>query len=135
MGLDQVFRDLPGIIFDAFTDSGGIVKTISYVVVGTPTYNPTTGANVSTDVTKTLRGVLVAARLTTTDNTAQGTRIRAMTPNEDSVRVLMSGKELSAQSVVPKEDDYMTIEGVRYEITQIRQTPDAALYTFFVRAP
>jgi hypothetical protein len=52
----------------------------------------------------------------------------------DETKILIAGSVFVDAAVTPKEDDYMIVEGVRYEIKNIRPAPTNALYVFVVRA-
>lgn len=49
-------------------------------------------------------------------------------------KVLIAGQVFSDASIIPKEEDFMTIKGTKYQITTLREIPGESGYTFTVKA-
>jgi len=99
--------------------------TISYYSVVTGGYSVATD---SINVTETLiscQGIKYKSKVETQD--WKKTEL-------DETKILIAGSVFSAAGISPKEDDYMLVEGVKYEIKNIRPAPTNALYVFVVRA-
>lgn len=98
---------------------------ISYYSVTTGGYNVATDSVTRTETLISCQGLRYKSKIETQD--WKKTEL-------DETKILIAGSVFSAVAVVPKEDDYMVVEGTKYEIKNIRPAPTNALYVFVVRA-
>lgn len=119
--------DIAKILRDGATKAisalGTVPKTISYYSVTIGSYNISTDSQTRTETLLSLTGVVYKTKIENNDKK----------PIElIQTKVVIAGQAFGA--VKPKEDDYMVIETVKYEILSILPAPAEAAYVFVVRA-
>ncbi len=120
MGLADTLRNAGTTIIAAL---GDVPKDISYYSVTTGAYDPVTDVLTKTETLISLKGIKYKSKVETKDKT-----------NTDLIqtKILIAGEAFGTTE--PKEDDYMVIDSVKYEITGIYPAPSEAVYVFIVRA-
>jgi len=108
----------------AVTAIGTIAIDAVYHSVGITAYDPITDAQTEITLAVPVKAFKYKAREDADDNNATV---------EQFTRVLISAVDLG--TVVPKESDYIVLEGTRYEIMKFSAMPANAGYIFQVRAP
>lgn len=118
MGLKATIQSAVQSAFIAF---GDIRTSVSYISKGTATYNPTTGAVTSTDVTITISGILADYEINEIDNEAIIlTDRKIMIPTADL-------------SVTPKIEDTITISSITWQVINVGVDPADAMWTLQLR--
>jgi hypothetical protein len=120
MGLAETLRAAGTTVIAALDN---IPKTVSYYSVTIGAYDNATDSQTRVQVLRTVKGVVYKSKIETKDKN-----------NTDLIqtKVLIAGEAFG--TIVPKEDDYMVIETVKYEILSIHPAPQNAVYVFIVRA-
>ena len=120
MGLADTLRGAGTTIMTAL---GDIPKTVSYYSVSVGSYDVNTDVQTRTETLISVSGLVYKSKIETKDKT-----------NTDLIqtKVLIAGEAFGATE--PKEDDYMVIDSVKYEIVSINPAPQNAVIIFIVRA-
>lgn len=118
--LAKVLRDAATKAVDAL---GTVPKTVSYYAVTVGTYNVNNDAPAITTKLFTVKGVVYKSKVENNDKK----QIELI-----QTKVLIAGQAFGTTQ--PKEDDYMVIDGVKYEILSIFPAPQDAAIVFNVRA-
>lgn len=121
MSLKKALQDGVAKIFEAMDD---LVTSVTYNSVVPGVYNPVTDTYVSTNVTLTCDAVEYKAK----EETAEWKKTEL-----NEVRFLIDGAHFVTNSVTPKEDDFITVGAVKYEIMTIRPMPKNVAYIFVTR--
>lgn len=120
---------LKGTLFDAvdkaFAALDDLPQTILYYSVTLGGYNLVTDSISTATTLITCQGVKYKSKVETQD--WKKTEL-------DETKIMIAGSVFANAAIVPKEDDYMLVDGVKYEIKNIRPAPANALYVFVVRA-
>lgn len=122
MGLKET---LAGAVVSAVGALGNVAKDVAYHRITVGGYDVSTDANVVTDATHNVKGVMYKEKVETQDYKRTDLL---------QTKVLIAGKVFSDLGFEPDEQDYMVIETVRYEIKLITVAPSEACYVFTVRA-
>lgn len=120
MSIEAILRNAATTIMTALDD---VPKDVSYYSVSIGAYDVLSDSQTRIETLVTVKGVVYRSKIETKDKT-----------NTDLIqtKVLIAGQAFGA--IVPKEDDYMVIASVKYEILSIHPTPVDAAFVFIVRA-
>jgi hypothetical protein len=122
MSLTQTIKNA---VTSAFTAAGDALDDVRYYAVGVGTYDVDADAQVRTETLVLCPGLKYEEKIV----------IEEWKRTEmEQTKVLIEGKHFVAASVEPAEQDYMVIDGVKYEIKKIDPTPKKIAYIFTVRA-
>jgi hypothetical protein len=122
MGLKEV---LSGAVDSAISALGNLPKDVTYTRVVVGGYDPVADANTQTETAIACKGVMYKEKIETQDYKRTDLL---------QTKVLIAGSVFTANNFEPDEQDYMTIDSVRYEIKLITVAPSEACYVFTVRA-
>lgn len=108
----------------AFQTVGDLKQTVSYTRVVPGIYDPATDTTSDTVTTTEIEVIPVAL----TDKELE------WFPSVESAtqKLLIKAEDLTA---VPTLSDYVTIDGVKWEVKRTKQVPGGALYTVFIQEP
>lgn len=119
-------------VAEAFTDLASLLRSLTYVVTGTPTRNPTTG-----DVTEVTTSLALQAFVTTyRAREIDGERVRV-----GDLQVIVERAKADAAAVAagvtlgPKTDDWIVLDGARCEIVSWSEDPARAALFIQARRP
>jgi hypothetical protein len=119
MGLAKTLQNAGTTIVKAL---GDIAVPISYHSIVFGTYDPTLDREINTEIVIPLKGILYKSQEKVED--AKKTVL-------EQTKVLIAGQAFGL--IIPKETDYMMINGVKYEIKNVNSAPVEAVYVFIVR--
>jgi len=122
MGLKSTMQDAVETAISAIDDLAD--DAVYHVNVVGP-YDPASDSQVTTVTNINLPGLLYKSKEITQDFEK---------PIEMTWRFLCASKDLGL-SVVPSENDTITVDGKTFEITQIKTIPNKAGYIFYLRLP
>lgn len=120
MGLQQTFKNAAKTVFAA---AGDVKRTITYTKVLPGVYNPSTGTTSPTETSESFLGIVAGYSA----HDADGSKILTT----DS-RLLFEYGLLTIRST-PSKDDYLTVDGDRYEIIDFKTDPALAHWNIQVR--
>lgn len=124
MGLKQVVEDA---VVTALNAMGDLAINMEYHAVTVGAYDNDTDAPSVTETVFTTKCAKVKYKVDTQD--WQKTDLV-------QTKIIASGKAFRDAGVpLPKEDDYMIVEGVRYEVRNFTAPPTDPVYIFLVQAP
>lgn len=116
--------DLQGAVSTIMTALGDLAQDVVFESVSVGGYNPTTDANTVTTTTVNCTGFLYRKRETQVDTSKAVKYV---------LQVLLKFDDLDP--IIPKESDYVTVDGVRYEVTDVKTIPRDSGYILTVRKP
>jgi hypothetical protein len=119
MGLKETFQNAAEVIVNGF---GNVANSLSYHSLGTFSYAPTTGAlteSGDSDVT-----------ITAIYDEIKSEEIQDRNIKMTDRKLLVANNDIS---VTPKVNDYVTIDGVQYNVVDFISDPAEALYEIYVR--
>jgi hypothetical protein len=122
MGLKDVLNAAVVTVISALDD---IPKTVEYHSVTLGAYNPLTDTQLSTEKIIICKGVVYRGKSENQDY--KKTEL-------NMTKVLIAGKVFQDAGVFPKSEDYLVIEGIRYEIRVEKLIPSDPAFIFEVRA-
>lgn len=116
--------DLRGAVTTIMAALGDLAEDVVFESVSVGNYDPATDANTVTTTTVNCTGFLYRKRETQMDTSKAIKYV---------LQVLLQYDDL--ESVIPKESDYITVSGVRYEVTDVKTIPRDSGYILTVRKP
>ena len=119
MGLRDVVKAAAVTAFNAI---GDLKDEATYVFVVPGPYDPVTDTQVDVETTITIMGVLVRGKVRETDSNVEVMRTQFIVPT------------VNLGPNWPDVDDYLTINGTKYEVNDVKPVPGRAIYTFIMRA-
>lgn len=122
MGLKET---LAAAVTTAITALGNIPKDVTYYAVTQGVYNATTDSYTNSITTINCKGLVYKSKVENQD-------WKRTTLSE--TKLLIAGEVFDNAGVTPSEDDYVVIDGKRYEIFTERPAPSEPVYVFTMRA-
>ena len=110
------------LVQNAIQKTGDLAARITYVSVTPGAYNPTTDAPADSETTY----LDVPVVLTHLDETES----QWFLPDSITQKIVLAALDLPVE---PKRPDYVTIDGVRWEVKRIRTVPGKSLFLIYVQ--
>jgi len=123
MGLKSVVANAIGAGFNALGASGadGLQASVVYTQVTTGVYDPATGKRANTTSDITFDVIFYKVR----DKEVDGIKIKI-----NDIRIIFPQARISFR---PNQSDFVTLNGAKMEIIQVREDPASSTWTLFIR--